>query len=192
MEAARWDADAMRAPSSPLLKWLLLVGAIASGSALANCAAESEEAEDEVLSEDEITGANNAMGLKLVYDEDSRHVRATFKRKLRAGEKLRLRVRRGRLSMDSQRELDCSQLPEAPALPLEEGVTKVTYDGPEVDPSLLASVYTEEWIAGNITAQMLDRLAREGADSIVEACIVRGTGTVRARLQTSIQYAWDQ
>ena len=134
----------MRAPSSPLLKWLLLVGAIASGCALANCASESDDAEDEVYgSEDDITGANNRMGLKLVYDEDSHHVRATFKRKLRAGEKLRLRVRRGRLSLDSQRELDCSQLPEAPALPLEEGATKVTYDGPEVDPSLLASVYTE-------------------------------------------------
>lgn len=182
----------MRAASSPLLKWLLLVGAIASGCALANCASESDDAEDEIYgSEDDITGANNRMGLKLVYDEDSHHVRATFKRKLRAGEKVRLRVRRGRLSIDSQRELDCSQLPEAPALPLEEGVTKITYDGPEVDPSLLASVYTEEWVMGNITPQMLDRLAREGADSIVEACIVK-ENTVRARLQTSIQYAWDQ
>jgi hypothetical protein len=182
----------MRVPSSPLLKWVLLVGAIVSGGALANCAADSEDVDDEIFaSEDDITGANNRMGLRLVYDEESRHVRATVKRKLRAGETLRLRVRRGRLSMDSQRELDCSQLPEAPAMPLAEGATKVTYDGPEVDPSLLTSVYTEEWISGNVSAQMIDRLSREGADSIVEACIVRSS-TVRARLQTSIQYAWDE
>jgi hypothetical protein len=44
---------------------------------------------------------------------------------------------------------------------------------------------------GNITPQMLDQLAREGADSIVEACIMNGD-VVEARLQTSLQYAWDQ
>ena len=49
--------------------------AIASGAALANCSAESTEADDEVYgSEEDITGANNAMGLKLVYDEQSRRV----------------------------------------------------------------------------------------------------------------------
>ena len=172
---------------------LLLAAALAaSGDALANCGAAPEDDDEPALSDDEINGANNVMGLKLVFDEPSGRVRATVKRKLRAGEKLVMRVRRGRLSMDSQSQLNCAELADAPALPPQEYAgTKVVYEGPEVDRSLLASVYTQEWIEGNITPQMIDRLSREGADSIVEACIVKPTG-VRARLQTSVQYAWDE
>ncbi|MBX3203662.1 MAG: hypothetical protein KF764_01275 [Labilithrix sp.] len=177
---------------------LLLTGALASAAALANCAAAPDDDGDEALSDEEINGANNRMGLRLIYDEPSGTVRATVKKRLRAGEQLRLRVRRGRLSSGSQRELSCRELPEAPALPPVEDTSesgsasaKVVYQGPAVDPSLLVSVYDERWIQGNITPEMLDRLAREGADSIVEACIVKGD-LVRARLQTSVAYAWDE
>jgi hypothetical protein len=172
---------------------LLLLGAIGSGAALANCSA-GEAEDDDNLSADspEVTGIYNAMGLGLRYDEGSGTVRATVRRKLRAGEKLVLRVRRGRLSADSQNQLDCSQLTEAPAMPMEENATKTVYQGPHVDPSLLASVYDENWIMGNITPQMLDQLQREGADSIVEACILKSNGQVRARVQTTLQYAWDE
>jgi hypothetical protein len=52
-------------------------------------------------------------------------------------------------------------------------------------------VYTQEWIDGNVTPEMIERVEREGADSIVEACIVKN-GAIRARLQTTIQYAWDE
>lgn len=169
----------------------LLVGALASAAALANCSAAEESAGDEVLSEDEINGANNKMGLRLVYDEASGTIRATVKDKLHADERLHLRVRRGRLSIDSQRSVRCDDLPEAPALPIAEGQDTVVYQGPRVEPWLLVSVYDENWIRGAITPQMLDELARDGADSIVEACIVRGR-SVRARLQTSVAYAWDE
>ncbi|MBX3188757.1 MAG: hypothetical protein KF819_17195 [Labilithrix sp.] len=168
---------------------LLIAGTAAGGAALVNCSAAEEEP---ALSDEEINGANNAMGLRLVYDEATGRVNATVRSRIRATDKLVLRVRRGRLSMDSQRELDCSELPEAPHLaPREDAPTKFVYQGPEVDRSLLASVYTQEWIDGNITPQMIERLSREGADAIVEACILRD-GAARARLQTSLQYAWDQ
>ena len=178
-------------PSS-LLGVAALAALAASGAALANCSAPPADDDDAALSDDEINGANNKIGLKLVYDDASGRVQATLQKKLRAGEKLLMRVRRGRLSMDSQRELDCAVLTEAPPLPPREySGTKIVYSGPEVDRSLLASVYTQEWIDGNITPQMIDRLSREGADAIVEACIVKDE-KVRARLQTSIQYAWDE
>ncbi len=172
---------------------LLLLGAVGCGVALANCSAgEDEDEPDLAIDSPEVTGVNNALGLGLRYDEASGTVRATMRRKLRAGEKLVLRVRRGRLSIDSQTELDCSQLPEAPAMPLEENATRTTYQGPQVDPTLLVTVYDEEWIQGNITPAMLDQLQTQGADSIVEACILRSNGNVRARLQTTLQYAWDE
>jgi hypothetical protein len=163
------------------------------GLALANCSSGSSEEDDPAWSDEEINGANNRMGLRLVYDDAAHSVTATVKTKLRAGESLRLRVRRGRLTMDSQALLNCNDLPEAPAIaPREEQAgAKITYQGPQVDPSLLTSIYNEDWINGNITEQMLDALARDGADSIVEACIVKGQ-SVRARLQTTLQYAWDE
>jgi len=178
------------------LSWwsaLLCSASIAAGvGALAACGPTEDEPASAETSDDEITGANNKMGLRLVYDDASGRVRATVKQKLRAGEKLVMRVRRGRLSATSQTELDCAALADAPPLPPREDVRsrKIVYDGPEVDRSLLASVYTQEWIDGNITPAMLERLSREGADAIVEACIVKD-GQPRARLQTSLPYAWD-
>lgn len=175
--------------------WGLLLGALAAAGAsasLVNCAPSAADDDDTALSDDEITGVNNKLGLRLVYDDASGRVHATMKTKLRAGEKLVLQVRRGRLSMDSQRKLDCSALPDAPAMePRADRPGKVVYQGPAVDRALLSSVYTQDWIDGNITPAMLEKLQREGADSIVEACIVRN-GSPRARLQTSLQYAWDQ
>lgn len=170
----------------------LLVGVLTlgAGAALLNCSAEADP-NDEPFSEEEVNGANNRMGLRLLYDEPSGTVRATVRQRLRAGETLKLRVRRGRLSSSAQSQLDCNQVPDAPRVPPTEEPTRVVYQGPSVDPLLLAGVYNEAWIQGNITPAMLDELARDGADSIVEACIVKGD-VVRARLQTSVAYAWDQ
>jgi len=173
---------------------LLLGAALVAGSAaIVNCSEPAGEEPEPTYSEDEVTGVNNRMGLKLVYDDPSSRVFATVKQKLRTGEKLLMRVRRGRLTMDSQRSLDCTQLAEAPPMPPREDAarSKIVYQGPEVDRALLASVYTQDWIDGNITPAMLDRLSRDGADSIVEACIVKD-GRPRARLQTSLAYAWDE
>ncbi|MBS2014127.1 MAG: hypothetical protein JST00_14650 [Deltaproteobacteria bacterium] len=176
------------------LSLLLLTASVAvgGGAALLNCAPSEVDDDDAALRDEDITGAANKLGLRLVYDDASGRVHATMKSRLRAGERLVLRVRRGRLTMDSQRQLDCSALPDAPAMePRADRPGKVVYEGPSVDRSLLESVYTRDWIDGNITPAMLERLQREGADAIVEACIVKN-GAARARLQTSLQYAWDQ
>src|SRR5438045_6031071 len=84
---------------------LLIFGAVGCGVALANCSS-GEADDDESLSADspEVTGVNNSMGLGLRYDEGSHTVRATVRRRLRYGEKLVLRVRRGRLSIESQNQ----------------------------------------------------------------------------------------
>ncbi len=185
---------------------LLFAGAVGS-LAMASCSSPPASDDDEGLTDDEINGQDNRMGLRLIYDDASHSLRATVKQKLRAGEVLKLNVRRGRLSAESERLLDCGALPDAPAMPPVEDNTgavaspsssasgvapaRVVYQGPTVDSSLLVSVYDDAWIQGNITPVMLDRLARDGADSIVEACIVKGD-RVRARVQTTVAYAWDE
>ena len=115
----------------------------------------------------------------------------TLKAKLRPGEKLMLRVRRGRIAVNAMNDLDCSQLTIATPLVPSPNVTRNTvYVGPEMDPTLLVNVYKQEWIDQNINGAALARLSRDGADAIVDACIVADRG-VRARLQTSLAYAWD-
>lgn len=167
--------------------------AIATGCVPIGCSSTSAiEDEDVPQGEDDLTGATNVMGLRLVYDEPSRHLRATVKKRLREGESLKLAVRRGRLSGNPlAATVDCAQLPAAPPLAPADGSTKVVYDGPEIEPSLLANVYQEQWIMHALTPPLLDRIAREGADSIVEACIVKDEAP-RVTLKTSIECAWDE
>jgi outer membrane murein-binding lipoprotein Lpp len=180
---------------SSLSAALLFLGAmVASSLALAGCSAASGEAQadgEAATGDDELNAVNNKMGLRLVYDASSNHVRATVKSKLQPGEKLMLRVRRGRIAVSAMNDLDCSQLTVATPLVASTYVTRNTvYVGPEMDPTLLVNVYKQEWIDQNINATALDRLSRDGADAIVDACIVADRG-VRARLQTSLAYAWD-
>ena len=174
---------------------LLLLGAIVTSSlGFAGCAAASDEAQPDdqtSIGDDELNAVNNRMGLRLVYDAPSNHVRATLKAKLKPGERLMLRVRRGRIAVNAMNDLDCSQLTVATPLVASPYVTRNTvYVGPEIDPTLLVNVYKQEWIDQNMSAQALDRLSREGADAIVDACIIGDRG-IRGRLQTSIAYAWD-
>jgi hypothetical protein len=175
---------------------------------LSGCASDTTAAtgdSDSALGDDELNAVNNKMGLRLTYDDPSGHVRATLKMKLHETERLVMRVRRGRLMAGGQIDLDCSQLAEAPPLvpapsvlatttttaaPSTAPGTKPIYVGPEIDSSLLASVYNQQWIDQNISADVLEELSVDGTDAIVDACIVRGEG-VRARLQTSLPYAWD-
>ena len=180
---------------SPLSALLLLLGAMATSSlALAGCAGSSDEAEADdqaALGDDELNAVNNKMGLRLVYDGPTSRVRATLKSKLQPGEMLMLRVRRGRIAVDAMNALDCSQLAVATPLVPTRNVTRNTvYVGPEMDPVLLVNVYKQEWIDQNMSAQAIDRLSRDGADAIVDACIVSDRA-IRARLQTSLAYAWD-
>jgi hypothetical protein len=174
---------------------LLFAGALAtSGLAVSGCSASPDEpdADDQAaLGDDELNAVNNKMGLRLVYDAPTTRVRATLKAKLQTGERLMLRVRRGRIAVEAMSSVDCSQLAIAtPLVPTPRVTSKTVYVGPEMDPTLLVNVYKQEWIDQNISAQTIERLSRDGADAIVDACIVREEA-VRARLQTSLQYAWD-
>lgn len=165
-----------------------------------NCSAEGPADDEAAATDSAVTGIGNQLGLRLVYDQTSSTVRATVKRPLEQGEQLRLQVRRGRLSAQSQLELDCNRLPAAPMVSPTSGhgllgaspsTTVVAYQGPVVDPSLLATVYDEQWILDHVTPKMLEELQTQGADSIVEACVMNGT-TIKARVQTSVAFAWDQ
>lgn len=182
---------------------LLLCSSALAGVLVTGCAADTEAPADgeTALGDDELNAVNNKMGLRLTYDDPSGHVRATMKAKLHAGEKLVMRVRRGRLASGAQTVLDCSQLAEASVLPVSPTTAttstttaattaKAIYVGPELDRSMLACVYTQQWVDQNIPPDVVQELSVDGADSIVDACIVRQEA-VRARLQTSLQYAWD-
>ena len=174
---------------------LLFMSVLGGVASVAGCATDTTPTGDSeaALGDDELNAVNNKMGLRLTYDDPSGHVRATMKLKLHTGERLVMRVRRGRLTVGGQIDLDCSQLAEALPLPPPPTTTtsaKPIYVGPEVDRSLLACVYNQQWIDQNISADVLEQLSVDGADTIVDACIVREEG-VRARLQTSLQYAWD-
>jgi len=179
---------------SSLSAALLFFGIMVTSSlALAGCSASPDEpeADDEAaLGDDELNAVNNKMGLRLVYDGPTSRVRATLKTKLRTSERLMLRVRRGRIAVDAIDNFDCSQLAVAPPLVPAPYASKPVYVGPEMDPTLLVNVYRQEWIDQNMSAQAIDRLSRDGADAIVDACIVSDRA-IRARLQTSLAYAWD-
>lgn len=154
-----------------------------------------------------MTGIPNTMNLRMEYDVLSSTIHATLGSPLNAGETLRMNLRRGRLSDTiTTPALDCSKLPVAPPIATSgSGGTSAfifevssSYDqaqvylGPVVDPSLLATVYPPDWIEQHVSAKGLAELEAEGADSIVEACIMNPAGTyARSKVQTTIANAWD-
>src|SRR5438093_13771633 len=80
-----------------------LIGA--AGSALVSCAGSSPEPE---LSFEQRVGVDNVFGLGLRYDRTRRKIVATLNEQLPDGERLYVRVRRGKLTLTSQKELDCA------------------------------------------------------------------------------------
>ena len=174
-----------------------LVAALAmgAGSAFLHCAP-AEEAEPEP-SEDEITGVNNALGLGLRYDQKSGRVQASLNSNLREGENLFIRVRRGKITINSQKQLDCKDLTKASPLAgagERELTGKILFQGPKVDKAIFDLVHAYDdpnWATGNVPQSLKDDLKKFGPDPIVEACIVKGD-KVRAKLQTNLAYAWDQ
>lgn len=181
----------MPSPRSTLV--LLASLAVAASSAtLLNCAAPEDEEE---ASEDAVTGVNNTLGLGLVYDNATSKVRATLKKPLGVGERLFIRVRRGTITHESQKNLDCGALTEAPPITKGDVLSngKTIYDGPSVSRELvdLLTIYNDErWYGGNETAEMRAEVEK-GPDAIVEACVLQG-GKVRAKLLTNLAYAWDR
>jgi hypothetical protein len=179
------------------LRSLGLVAAlvVAAGSSLIHCAAPADEEAD--LSEDQITGVNNALGLGLRYEEKSGKVQATLSGGLKDGEKLYVRVRRGKMTLTSQKDLDCSTLTQARPLAgsgERELTGKIVYQGPKVEKSVfdLAKLYDDpNWATGRVPQSVKDDIAKYGPDPIVEACVMAGD-KVRAKLSTNLAYAWDQ
>ncbi|MBX3193136.1 MAG: hypothetical protein KF819_39495 [Labilithrix sp.] len=169
--------------------------AVAAGSAFIHCSAPEEE--DEELTEDAITGVNNALGLGLRYDDKTGRVQASLKTPLKDGEKLFIRVRRGKITLTSQKELACEDLTQARPLSGvgdRELTGNVVYQGPKVDKSIFDLVHLYDdpnWATGDVAAQIKADIKKYGPDPIVEACILKGD-KVRAKLQTNLAYAWDQ
>lgn len=166
--------------------------ACAAGVALLNCA---EPAEEGISGADAVVGANNALGLSLVYDATDRKVRATVREELEANDALYLRVRRGTITQDAEAKLDCEELAsvgKARKLSSRPGEPAV-YDGPVPSKEILKliTLYNDpRWYGGRETAKMRAE-AEKGPDPIVEACIVRD-GQVRAKMLTNLAYAWDR
>ena len=168
--------------------------AVGAGSALVHCSAPPEDEAE--LTEDQITGVNNALGLGLRYESGSGRVQATLSGGLKDGEKLFIRVRRGKLGLTSQKDLDCKGL--AQARPLAGGerelTGKIVYQGPKVEKAIFDLVHLYDdpnWATGNVPQALLDDVKKLGPDPIVEACVVKGE-KVRAKLATNLAYAWDQ
>jgi hypothetical protein len=184
--------------SSGTLRSLGLVAALGlgAGSALLHCA--SPEEEEEAFTEDQVTGVNNKLGLGLRYDDKTRTVQATLSGNLHDGEKLYVRVKRGKLTLTSQKDVDCAAL-AAETRPLSDSgerelTGKVVYRGPQVDRALfdLVRVYDDpRWATGDVPAAVKADIAAHGPDPIVEACLMKGT-KVHAKMATNLAYAWDQ
>ena len=170
--------------------------AVAAGSALIHCAAPADDS-DADLSADAVTGVNNALGLGLRYEEKSGKVQATLSGGLKDGEKLYIRVRRGKMTLTSQTDLDCTALTQARPLAgsgERELTGKIVYQGPKVDKAIfdLAKLYDDaRWATGDVPQAVKDDVAQNGPDPIVEACVMAGD-KVHAKLATNLAYAWDQ
>ncbi len=195
----------MKTNPKKLLSLLLLsaVG-VATSAALVNCASPAEEEEEESPSEDAITGVNNTLGLGLRYDEKSGTVHATLNSPLGEGQRLFVRVRRGKLELKEKdgkvltpsQQVDCSELSQARPIAGsgdKELSGKVVYQGPRVDRALfdLVKLYDEGWADDTVPRAVKDEVKRLGPTPIVEACIMKN-GKAHAKLATNLAYAWDQ
>lgn len=163
--------------------------ALALAFSMTNCSSPSSDEPDEVVS-----GVHNKLGLALRFDEKTHVVQATLAQPLDDGEQLYVRIRAGKMTLDSEKNLDCKSL--TLAKPVRSGGSreltgKVVYVGPKVDPAIfaLAELYSDaRWATGEVPAATHD--LGKMPDPIVEACVMRGDA-VRAKLQVNLAYAWD-
>lgn len=176
---------------------LLSVACGAAGPFLLNCSAPAEE---EVDDGEGAVGVDNKLGLGLAYDEASGTVRATLKQSLKAGEQLRIRVRRGLPKLGDEARLDCDSLREARAVTgegstIDAPVGKVVYQGPKVSKDLvdLVTLYDDHRFQSDpawAAQRSAEIRAAGGPKAIVEACVIR-PGKSPIKLQTNLEQAWD-
>jgi ribosomal protein L4 len=146
------------------------------------CSAPEETVDEDGASEDAVTGAGNPLGLRLTYDADTKRVNATLKEELKSGEQLRIRVRRGKATLTSQKELKCDDLPRAKAQASRDlaNVGKVVYRTDQtIDSNMLSllKVYDDHrWQSDPTWAAARTREINEagGPKVLVEACITNG------------------
>jgi hypothetical protein len=165
-----------------------------AGAALVHCGSRPDESE---ISVEQRTGIGNVFGLGLRYDATHRKIVATLDARLPDDERLFVRVRRGKITLTSQKDLDCADVVREGTMIAGVGRRdargKLLFDGPNVDPSLvdLLHLYDDaRWATGDVAQSLKDDVATLGPDPIVEACKMRGA-EVRAKLQTNLAYAWD-
>jgi cytochrome c553 len=175
--------------NSPSYTLLIALAAATALPFLVHCNSTAEEAE---ASEDDVVGVSNALGLGVRYNQKTGTLQATLKQPLAEGETLKVRLRAGKITETSQKQLDCSELPaigdrSAPAF---EGA-KVVYQGGTVDAHLfeLLKLYDDpNWATGDVSAAQKERA--KNPDPIVEACVVKGN-VVKGKIQVNLAYAFD-
>lgn len=170
---------------SALLATLTIAG---TAPIVVNCGSSGAEEE---LSEDNI-GVSNAMGLGVRYHEKSGSVQATLKRPLEEGERLVVRVRAGKYTSTSQRDLRCTDLSETSEMG-RDGSGKIVFQGPTVDRSVfdLMKLYDDPaWATLDVTEAQRE-LAKTTPDALVEACLMKGAA-VRSKMVTNLSFAIDQ
>ena len=186
---------------------LLTVGVGATGAVIVNCSS----SEPEVLSEDALVGVDNVLGLGVLVQEsksaaEPNKVFTTLNPKesryaLKDSDQLLLRVRQGQITATSESELNCAELRDGGVVITKADVAtrtasgKTVYTkGPDVSADMIALLHLYDdpnWATGNVSADKV-ALAKKGSAPIVEACVVESSGKVRAKLQTTLAYAWDE
>ncbi len=192
-----------------LVAVVITIGASAAGAAMLNCANTQEESTE--IPEDSLSGVDNALGLGVLVQASSdpkvaSRVVVTInasdaKYTLRPSDKIWVRVRQGKIAADSEDKLNCSELQNGGTLVRNTDVAsrsrsgKTVYTkGPEVSAELLDLLHLYDdpnWATGNVSEAKL-ATARKGPDPIIEACVLGAGNKVRAKLLTTLAFAWDQ
>jgi len=176
------------------LPHVVLFTALACAGSFGLTSCSSSKSENEISFEQRI-GADNAFGLGLRFDGEK--IVATLTDELPRDERIYVRVRRGKMTLTSQRDLDCAEVVRdgtmLAGVGRRGGDGKIVFDGPAVDSSIvdLLHLYDDaRWATGDVPQATKDDVAASGPDPIVEACKMHGD-EMSAKIQVNLAYAWD-
>lgn len=173
-----------------------MLGAAATAPFYVSCGSSSDEPE---FSEDDIV--NNKLGLGLHYNEADGRVYGSMSASytLKAGETLKIRVRQGKMKNNTEKNFRCSELSgvEAITSASASGTTsdnRPIYKGPKVEKRIIDLLHLYDdarWQTGGIPPSAV-AIARDGADPLIEACVLDKNGNTKAKIVTNLAYAWDK
>ena len=174
-----------------------------------NCG--TSESSEENLSDDDMLGVNNALGLGVLFEqapegELAGRVLTTLQPRnpsyaLRPTDKLYVRLRQGKITLTSQKDLNCAELANGGVTISASDVAsrtasgKVVYkNGPKLTQNLVDLLHFNELDPTDDANQTPERaaLVANGIDPIIEACVVNAAGKPRAKLVTNLAFAWDE